>query len=148
MARQGGKEMGERIKGKVLVVDDDKNLRALCSEVLSIAGYEVDAAKDGMDGLEMISRNEYDLVLTDINMPRLDGNRLFETACSKRPGLKDRFIFMTGDTMSVYRNNNRKLFIKPFKVKDLLHHVDSVMAKRLERPRTSAFELNNSMRVA
>lgn len=139
--------MREHTKGKVLVVDDDKNLRALCSEVLSIAGYEVDTANDGMDGLEMISRNEYDLVLTDINMPRLDGNRLFETACSKRPVLKDRFIFMTGDTMSVYRNNNRKLFIKPFKVKDLMHHVDSIMAKRLERLRNRVVEIDN-LRVA
>ncbi len=140
--------MGERIKGKVLVVDDDKNLRALCSEVLSIAGYKVDTANDGMDGLDMINRNEYDLVLTDINMPRLDGNSLFETACSKYPALKDRFVFMTGDVMSVYRNNNKKLFIKPFKVKDLLYHVDSLMAKRLERPRNRAVEIDNSLRVA
>lgn len=140
--------MGERIKGKVLVVDDDKNLRALCSDVLSIAGYEVDTANDGMDALDMINVNEYDLVLTDINMPRLDGNRLFETACLKNPALKDRFVFMTGDTMSVYRNNNRKLFIKPFKVKDLLYHVDSVMAKRPERPRNHAGEINKSLRVA
>lgn len=140
--------MGERIKGRILVVDDDKNSRALCSEVLSIAGYKVDMAGDGIDALEMLTMNDYDLILTDINMPRLDGNGLFEMACVKSPAFKESFVFMTGDTRSVFLNNNKKLFVKPFKIKDLLHHVDSIMLKKLEGPRISSEALRKSRNVA
>jgi len=54
---------------KILVVDDDDSVRDLCTEVLSVAGYQVDTASQGVEGLERLRRGSYDLVISDVNMP-------------------------------------------------------------------------------
>ena len=58
---------------KILIVDDDQFLRDLYEEILKDAGYEVEVAVDGEDGLAKIQVTAYDLVLLDIMMPKLDG---------------------------------------------------------------------------
>jgi DNA-binding response OmpR family regulator len=58
---------------KLLVVDDDEYIRELYEEVFKDAGYDVDTAVDGTDGLEKIGKGSYDLVLLDIMMPKKDG---------------------------------------------------------------------------
>jgi len=62
----------ERVKGKILVIDDDTELRSLVARRLEMAGYQTMTAIDGEDGLAMIQKSP-DLVITDIDMPRLDG---------------------------------------------------------------------------
>ncbi len=58
---------------KILIVDDEQRMRHLLSIILKKKGYEVHEAEDGMQALEMLSRNSFDLVITDVKMPRLDG---------------------------------------------------------------------------
>lgn len=58
---------------KLLVVDDEKNLRLVVQKELSRQGHEVDAASDGQEAWEAIESKDYDILLCDINMPRLDG---------------------------------------------------------------------------
>ncbi len=58
---------------RILVVDDDPTLRELYNEVLTSAGYQIDFAVDGEEGLQKIRAGSYDLVLLDVMMPRLDG---------------------------------------------------------------------------
>lgn len=58
---------------KILIVDDDQYIRELYVEVLQDEKYDVDSAEDGILGVEKISKNDYDLILLDIMMPRLDG---------------------------------------------------------------------------
>lgn len=58
---------------KLLVVDDDEYIRELYEEVLTDAGYKVDTAIDGDDGLSKITKGSYDLVLLDVMMPKRDG---------------------------------------------------------------------------
>ena len=58
---------------KVLVVDDEKGIRFLLSEALLHRGFEVSLARDGQESLEKMEKSNFDLVVTDINMPRLDG---------------------------------------------------------------------------
>lgn len=58
---------------RILAVDDSRTMRALLSAALNGAGFEVDLAEDGLDGLDKIRAQRPDLVITDINMPRLDG---------------------------------------------------------------------------
>ncbi len=57
---------------KVLLVEDESELRELYTELLSIE-YAVDVAKDGEEGIEMLPRGKYDVVLLDMMMPKLDG---------------------------------------------------------------------------
>ena len=58
---------------KILIVDDDEYILDLYEEILKDAGFDAETAIDGLDGLEKIKKNKYDLVLLDIMMPKLDG---------------------------------------------------------------------------
>jgi len=63
---------------RVLVIDDDEQTRALIRHMLEGEGHEVVEAVDGADGLRLFGKNPPDLVLTDINMPGLDGHDVIE----------------------------------------------------------------------
>ena len=65
-------------KVRVLTVDDSASMRALLRAALTSGGFEVEQAEDGQEALEWLATNEVDVVLTDINMPRLDGFGLIE----------------------------------------------------------------------
>ena len=58
---------------KLIIVDDEKSIRAALRDILEYEGYEVDEAKDGEEGLEMIMRTGYDVALCDIKMPKWMG---------------------------------------------------------------------------
>lgn len=63
---------------KILAVDDSPSMRSMISFTLKRAGYESYAADDGVTGLEAAQNGDYDLVITDINMPNMDGITLIE----------------------------------------------------------------------
>lgn len=63
---------------RILAVDDSPTMRGLIGAALTPNGFDVHFAEDGIDGLEKLSRTEPDLVITDINMPRLDGFGVIE----------------------------------------------------------------------
>ena len=63
---------------RVLTVDDSASMRALLNHALSSNGFDVAQADDGISALEWLAANEADVVITDINMPRLDGFGLIE----------------------------------------------------------------------
>ena len=59
--------------GRILVVDDEDIVRTSCSRTLSPEGYDVRLAKNGAEGLKMANEERFDLVLTDLKMPDMDG---------------------------------------------------------------------------
>lgn len=61
------------VRQRILVVDDDHDIRQLCVELLADSGYEVEAAKDGAAGWDALQADRYDLVITDNKMPRMTG---------------------------------------------------------------------------
>ncbi|WP_247236299.1 sigma-54 dependent transcriptional regulator [Telluribacter sp. SYSU D00476] len=61
---------------KIIIVDDEKNIRDALRDILEYEGYEVDEAKDGDEGLEKIKSNDYHVALCDISMPKMDGLEL------------------------------------------------------------------------
>ncbi|MEL6534087.1 MAG: sigma-54 dependent transcriptional regulator [Bacteroidota bacterium] len=65
---------------KILIVDDEQSIRSTLKEILEYESYEVDQAKDGAEGLEKIQKGEYDAVLCDIKMPKMDGMEVLEKA--------------------------------------------------------------------
>ncbi len=80
---------------KVLVVDDEKGIRFLLSEALLHRGFEVSLARDGRESLEKMEKNNFDLVVTDINMPRLDGVKMLKSM--RETGREEKIIIMTGN---------------------------------------------------
>jgi DNA-binding NtrC family response regulator len=79
---------------KILVVDDENRIRSLLSEILSSEGFEVSMARDGQDSLDQMARSCFDLVITDIQMPNLDGMAMLRRM--KKAGRKEKVIIMTG----------------------------------------------------
>jgi len=63
---------------KILVVDDEEHTRLGYAEILKMGGYEVDLAVDGLDGLFKAEKGGYDLIITDLRMPKLNGLEFLE----------------------------------------------------------------------
>ncbi len=61
------------MRKKILVVDDDSVTRKFLAFLLKTEGFEIIPAQDGMEGLEKLAEQNFDLVITDLNMPRMDG---------------------------------------------------------------------------
>ena len=63
---------------KLLIIDDERGIRNTLREILADEGHEVDVAENGKQGLEMAHAKAYDLILTDIKMPEMDGMEVLE----------------------------------------------------------------------
>lgn len=63
---------------KILVIDDEKSIRNSLKETLEYEKYQVDLAKDGIEGLKLIEENKYDTILCDVKMPKMDGIEVLE----------------------------------------------------------------------
>jgi len=87
-----------RTAPSILIVDDERTILDLLSRILSEDGYSLTGAEDGDAALELIKQRDFDLVISDFRMPKLDGRQLFEGARAARPGIEKRFIFITGET--------------------------------------------------
>lgn len=80
---------------RLLVIDDEENMRHMLASLLGKSGYLVDTTSDGYEGLQMIDRNQYDFILCDIKMPRIDGMKFLKSARDK---IEDTTVIM----MSAY----------------------------------------------
>jgi DNA-binding NtrC family response regulator len=71
----------------ILIIDDEKAIRKTLSEILSYEGYKIDEASDGEDGLKKVKEKEYDVILCDIKMPKIDGIEFLEKAKEHIPDI-------------------------------------------------------------
>lgn len=117
---------------RILVVDDDDNLRELLATILSQRGRAVDTARDGIEALELLNQNPYDLILSDLTMPGLDGPALYAALRAMRhSAAMPRMIFMTGnvgggDYAAFLRGTTEPMLEKPFSL-DVVRHMVSVL---------------------
>lgn len=80
---------------RVLIVDDEKSMRVTLSEFLKREGYEIDSAPDAFMAFQMLDKEEYDIIVTDIIMPRITGIELLEKIREKTGNIQ--IIIMTGE---------------------------------------------------
>lgn len=116
---------------KLLVVDDEQKIREVIREYSEFNGYAVDEAEDGMSAVGLVKLNDYDLIIMDIMMPKLDGF----TACKEIKKIKNVPIIM----LSARGEEYDKLFgfelgiddyvVKPFSPKELMARVNAVIAR-------------------
>jgi nitrogen fixation negative regulator NifL len=85
---------------RVLVVDDETEVAAVVGELLRRDGHAVSTAGNGVDALARMHEQRYDVVVSDIKMPHVDGPGLWRAVKQLDPELADRFVFFTGDTLS------------------------------------------------
>ncbi len=128
--------MAENFKGfyklaRILLAEDDETMRQFLSRSLEKAGYDVIAVSHGIEALPHLATGSFDLLLTDIVMPGMDGIELARRATKMYKDLP--VMFITGFAAvamdrSKDRPKNSKLLQKPFHLKDLVDEVDRVLA--------------------
>jgi len=121
---------------RILVVDDEINIRRVVREYAEFEGYEVYEAEDGMDAVEMIKLHDYDVIIMDVMMPKLDG---FST-CKEIRKYKSIPVIM----LSARGEEYDKLFgfelgiddyvVKPFSPKELMARIKVVIKRNAAKP--------------
>ncbi len=81
-------------KGRILVIDDESIVRMSCNRALSPEGYEVVSAQNGSEGLKILEEGQFDIVLTDLKMPDIDGIEVLRKIKEKWP--ETEVIIITG----------------------------------------------------
>ena len=84
---------------RVLIVDDEVEVGELNAEILRREGFDVEYVSSGEEALQRLAASNYDIFLSDLNMPGVDGRRIFEALVSHFPKMLKRAAFITGDTM-------------------------------------------------
>lgn len=117
---------------QILVVDDDNSLRRLCIDVLVRAGYEVTAAVDGAAGWKELQVNQYNLIITDNQMPKMTGIQMLERMRSAHMMIP--VIMATGCLPTLVFTNQPWLqpdamLERPFSDDDLLETVKRVLCR-------------------
>jgi DNA-binding NtrC family response regulator len=82
-------------------VDDERGIAELLAEMLAHEGFAVDVSFNGEQAIAELKRSSYDLVLSDVRMPGLDGPALLRWLESHCPELVERLVFVTGDTLGL-----------------------------------------------
>lgn len=111
---------------RILVVEDDKDLSSVISRVLKMEKYEVDQAFDGEEGLDYIHQLEYDLVIMDVMMPKIDGLTAVKQMRSENistPVLMLTARSMVDDKVMGLDSGADDYLTKPFVVKELLARI-------------------------
>jgi two-component system, NtrC family, response regulator PilR len=118
---------------RILVVDDDRGMQDVLDIMLSRAGYQVATADDGAAALELIRKRKFDLVITDLKMPRVDGIDLLKGVKETAPGTAVILLtaFASGDTaLAAMREGAYDYVEKNFDVDDLLAIVRDAIEKK------------------
>ena len=119
---------------RVLIVDDEVDVADMSAEVLMRAGYVVEVANTAPEGISLMRENEYDLVISDLNMPEMDGRGLYDAIKAEFPALSNRVGFVTGDTMGkasqkFLKEVNQRYLEKPASPKELRAFVDGILGE-------------------
>ncbi len=109
-------------KLRVLVVDDDLSMAVTLSDVLEIEGYEVVIAHDGERAVTLLRENEFDVVLMDIRMPRMDGGEAYRVMRKEKPDV--RLILMTAYytdaiVQEAQKDDGVEIFFKPLAIDEI-----------------------------
>lgn len=119
-------------KAKILVVDDEAGVRDLLSDALRISGYDVATEADGLAALNTLARERFDLVISDINMPKLDGFELLERLrgrADETPVLLLTARDERGDVAEGFRKGADDYLTKPFGLEELVLRTAAILRR-------------------
>ncbi|MEJ0094349.1 MAG: response regulator [Methylocella sp.] len=117
--------------GKILLAEDDNDMRRFLGKALQNAGYDVATFDNGLSAYHRLREEPFELLLTDIVMPEMDGIELARRATELDPDIK--VMFITGfAAVALNPDNNAppqaKILSKPFHLKDLVNEVQRLLA--------------------
>src|SRR4051794_32103733 len=119
---------------RILVVDDERVIREILSDFLSLEGYVVRTVEDGMEALKELQRRSYNLVISDLKMPNMTGLELIEQITAL--GIPVLTVIMTGfgtveTAIEAMKQGAYDYILKPFKVEEVVH----IVQRGLDRQR-------------
>ena len=127
-------QQGQTIELKaILVVDDDEQLAHALQWILAGDQYLVDVALNGEEALTKVKAHEYNVVICDMKMPFMRGDEFYLKARAMRPGVADRFIFITGfaadpHITAFFNRHEVKYLVKPFPIEGLISCVKDLLS--------------------
>ncbi len=126
------------LPAKILVIDDEENIRNLLCETLRLVGFKPVSAKSGTDAISLIRKEKFDLALLDVNMPILDGFRTLEKVRSLTESLP--VIMLSArtekeDVITGLREGADDYIAKPFSIEEVITRIQTVL--RRVQPSTS-----------
>jgi len=125
----------QKATARILLVDDDPLITQLIVDMLSLDAHDVDTAPNGIAALNRVQRRRYDLILTDLHMPELDGVGLYRELGRRQAHPQHKIIFLTGttgtsDAHRLMQETGVPLLRKPFNLVELL----ALVRKMLDSP--------------
>ncbi len=129
--------MNESTPHHLLFVDDETELRTLMAERLRECGFEVTEADSGEAALELLDQFAFDILITDLRLPGIDGGALVEEAVGRYPGIVALVITGYGtvrDAVDTIKRGASDFIAKPFQFDELMHHLE----RSLEQSRLSS----------
>jgi len=113
---------------RILLAEDDTSMREYLQRALQRVGYDVDSVGCGTEAIPLLEKDHYDLLLTDIVMPEMDGIELAQKASAMDADI--RVMFITGFAAVALQSGRTapeaKMLSKPFHLKDLVAEVDRI----------------------
>lgn len=116
---------------RMLIVDDEEKIRAVVREYAEFEGFTVSEAKDGMEAVSLCRNNDYDIIIMDIMMPKLDGY----SACKQIRKIKDIPVIMLSargeeyDKLFGFETGIDDYVVKPFSPRELMARVHAVLSR-------------------
>ena len=117
---------------RILIVDDEKNIRNTIAQALESLGHSVHVAFDGKDAMMQLEADAYDLILTDLNMPGIDGIELLRRAVEKYPAIQIAVISAHGtveNAVEAMKLGAVDFLQKPFTPKELRNFVYNILER-------------------
>ena len=129
------------LQKKLLVVDDDDEIRELLEFDLAHSGYIVDTACDGLDGLNKAVNNHYDLVLLDVMMPKMNGFDVCKNLRKAKPNIPVLLLTAKGtinDKTQGFDCGADDYLVKPFDIQEVLLRVKALMRRNTDTPQNES----------
>ncbi len=123
--------IGDVMKRSILIIEDDLDVQEYIKEILILKHYQVDAANDGVEGIIQFQKQQYDLVLLDIDLPNLDGYNICKVIRSQSnvPIIMVTALNSENDELKAFQVGIDDYIVKPFSFEILLKRVEAVLRR-------------------
>ena len=132
MRRERRRELGAEMKFEVLIAEDDELVRLTMREALESAGYSVEAVADGQEAMARFAEKRFDIVISDVRMPKVNGAALFQHIRKHAPATAVMLVTAHGnvnDAVEALKAGVDDYVTKPFDIAELLIRIERLAAR-------------------